>query len=54
MTNSGDSEHTNLVPMNTDKGDRPPITQTPHSLPLNYTAWDQQELETLGKASITI
>ena len=39
--------HTNLVTMQVDMGDSPPICQKPCTLPLKHYSWVQQENETL-------
>ena len=38
---------TNLVTMDVDTGDSPPICQKPYTLPLKHYSWVQQETETL-------
>ena len=44
---SQDIGRTNLVTMNVDTGDSPPICQKPYTLPLKHYSWVQQEIETL-------
>ena len=49
-----DFEHTDLVSVDVEIGDIPPILQKPYNLCLKYTAWVQKELETLKKARIIV
>ena len=42
--------HTDLVTMDIETGDSPPILQKPYNLSLKHTAWVQKELKTLGRA----
>ena len=51
---SKDFGHTDLVPMDIDTGDSPPISQKPYNLSLKHTAWVQKELETLEKEGIIV
>ena len=43
---------TNLVTMNVDTGDSPPICQKPYSLPLKHYSWVQQEIKTLEHVGV--
>ena len=45
--NNEDIGHTQLVTMNIDTGDSPPVYQKPYTLPLKDYSWVQQEIETL-------
>ena len=50
--NNEDIGHTQLVTMDIDTGDSPPICQKPYSLPLKHYNWVQQEIETLECAGV--
>ena len=50
--NNEDIGHTQLVTMDIDTGDSPPVCQKPHTLPLKHYSWVQQEIETLEQAGI--
>ena len=50
--NNEDIGHTQLVTMDIDKGDSPPICQKPYTLPLKHYNWVQQEVETLEHAGV--
>ena len=39
--------HTQLVTMDIDTGDSPPVCQKPYTFPLKHYSWVQQEIETL-------
>ena len=45
--NNEDIGHTQLVTMDIDMGDSPPVCQKPYTLPLKHYNWVQQETETL-------
>ena len=45
--NNEDIGHTQLVTMDIDMGDSPPVCQKPYTLPLKHYTWVQQEIETL-------
>ena len=45
--NNEDIGHTQLVTMDIDIGDSPPVCQKPYTLPLKHYSWVQQEIETL-------
>ena len=45
-----DIGHTQLVTMDVDTGDSPPICQKPYTLPLKHYNWVQQDIETLEHA----
>ena len=47
-----DIGHTQLVTMDVDMGDSPPICQKPYTLPLKHYNWVQQEIETLEHAGV--
>ena len=49
---SQDIGRTNLVTMNVDTGDSPPICQKPYTLPLKHYSLVQQEIETLECAEV--
>ena len=49
--NNEDIGHTQLVTMDIDTDDSPPVCQKPYTLPLNYN-WVQQEIETLEHAGV--
>ena len=53
-TDSGDIGKTQLLEVEIDTGDSPPITQKPYTLPLKHTKWVQRELEILEKASVIV
>ena len=42
-----DTGQTQLVTMDIDTGDSPPICQKPYTLPSKHYSWVQQEIETL-------
>ena len=50
--NNEDIGHTQLVTMDIDTGDSPPICQKPYTLPLKHYNWVQQEIETLEHAGV--
>ena len=50
--NNEDIECTQLVTVDVDTGDSPPICQKPHTLPLKHYNWVQQEIETLECAGV--
>ena len=50
--NNEDIGHTQLVTMDIDTGDSPPICQKPYTLPLKHYNWVQQEVETLEHAGV--
>ena len=50
--NNEDIGHTQLVTMDIDMGDSPPICQKPYTLPLKHYNWVQQEIETLEHAGV--
>ena len=50
--NNGDIGHTQLVTIDIDIGDSPPVCQKPYTLPLKYYSWVQQEIETLEWAGV--
>ena len=50
--NNEDIGHTQLVTMDVDMGDSPPICQKPYTLPLKHYNWVQQEIETLECAGV--
>ena len=43
---------TQLVTMDVDMGDSPPLCQKPYTLPLKHYNWVQQEIETLEHAGV--
>ena len=45
--NNEDIGHTQLVTMDIDTGDSPPVCQKPYTLPLKHYSWVQQEIEML-------
>ena len=45
---------TDLVTMNIETGENPPISQKPYNLSLKHTAWVQKELETLEKTGVIV
>ena len=50
--NNGDIGHNQLVTMDIDTGDSPPICQKPYTFPLKHYNWVQQEIETLEHAGV--
>ena len=46
LLNNEDIGHTQLVTMDIDTGDSPPVCQKPYTLPLKHYSWVQQEIET--------
>ena len=50
--NNEDIGHTQLVTMDIDMGDSPPVCQKPYTLPLKHYTWIQQEIETLEWAGV--
>ena len=50
--NNEDMGPTQLVTMDIDKGDSPPVCQKPYTLPLKHYNWVQQEIETLECAGV--
>ena len=50
--NNEDIGCTQLVTMDVDMGDSPPICQKPYTLPLKHYNWVQQEIETLEHAGV--
>ena len=50
--NNEDIGHTQLVTMDINTGDSPPICQKPYTLPLKHYNWVQQEIETLEHAGV--
>ena len=50
--NNEDIGHTQLVTMDIDTGDSPPVCQKPYTLPLKHYNWVQQEMETLEWAGV--
>ena len=50
--NNEDIGHTQLVTMDMDMGDSPPVCQKPYSLPLKHYTWVQQEIETSEWAGV--
>ena len=50
--NNEDIGHTQLVTMDVDMGDSPPVCQKPYTLPLKHYNWVQQEIETLECAGV--
>ena len=50
--NNEDIGHTQLVTMDIDTGDSPPVCQKPYTLPLKHYSWVQQEIETLEWAGV--
>ena len=51
--NNEDIGHTQLVTMDIDTGDSPPVCQKLYTLPLKHYSWVQQEIETLKWAGVT-
>ena len=52
LHDSEDFGHNDLVTMDRDTGDSPPISQKPYNLSLKHTAWVQKELETLERQEL--
>ena len=50
--NNEDNGHTQLVTMDIDMSDSPPVCQKPYTLPLKHYNWVQQEIETLECAGV--
>ena len=50
--NNEDIGHTQLVTMDIDMGDSPPVCQKLYTLPLKHYNWVQQEIETLECAGV--
>ena len=50
--NNEDIGQTQLVTMDIDTGDSPPVCQKPYTLPLKHYSWVQQEIETLEQAGV--
>ena len=50
--NNEDIGHTQLVIMDIDTGDSPPVCQKLYTLPLKHYSWFQQEIETLVQAGV--
>ena len=50
--NNEDIGYTQLVTMDIDTGDSPPVCQKPYTLPLKHYNWVQQEIETLEHAGV--
>ena len=50
--NNEDIGCTQLVTMDIDTGDSPPVCQKPYTLPLKHYNWVQQETETLEHAGV--
>ena len=50
--NNEDIGHTQLVNMDIDMGDSPPVCQKTYTLPLKHYTWVQQEIETLEQAGV--
>ena len=50
--NNEDTRHTQLVTMDIDTGDSPPVCQKPYTLPLKHYSLVQQEIETLEQAGV--
>ena len=44
--------HTQLITMDIDTGDSPPVCQKPYPLPLKHYSWVQQEIESLEHAGV--
>ena len=51
LLNNEDIGHTQLVTMDIDMGDSPPVCQKPYTLPLKHYNW-VQEIETLECAGV--
>ena len=52
--NNRDIGTTQLIEMEIDTGDSPPIAQSPYTLPLKHYDWVKKEIETLEKAGVII
>ena len=52
LLNNEDIGHTQLVTMDIDTGDSPPVCQKPYTLPLKHYSWLQLEIETLEQAGV--
>ena len=50
--NNEDISQTQLVTMDIDTGDSPPVCQKPYTLPLKHYSWVQQEIKTLEWAGV--
>ena len=50
--NNEDIDCTQLVTMDIDTGDSPPVCQKPYTLPFKHYDWMQQEIETLEWAGV--
>ena len=50
--NNEDIGHTQLVTMDINTGDSPPVCQKPYTLPLKHYNWVQQEIKTLECAGV--
>ena len=50
--NNEDIGCTQLVTMDIDTGDSPPVCQKPYTLPLKHYNWVQQEIKTLERAGV--
>ena len=50
--NNEDIDHTQLVTVDIDTGDSPPVCQKPYTLPLKHYSWVQQDIETLEQAGV--
>ena len=50
--NNEDIGHTQLVTIDIDTGDSPPVCQKLYALPLKHYSWVQQEIETLEWAGV--
>ena len=50
--NNEDIGHTQLVTMDVDMGDSPPVCQKPYTLPLKHYNWVQQEIETIEQSGV--
>ena len=50
--NNEDTGYTQLVTMDIDTGDSPPVCQKPYTLPLKHYSWVQQEIETMKWAGV--
>ena len=49
---NGDIGRTQLVTMDIDTGDSPPVSSRPYTLALKHHRWVQEEIETLERASV--
>ena len=52
--NNKDIGKTQLIEMDIDTGNSPPIAQSPYTLPLKHYEWVQREIETLEKAGVIV